>query len=153
MDSRKPKEEEEFLAQCPSWLRKALEGDFNFTPAERADFARSNLFVIYGDARDAYLEILKKYPYRLREYRKLQRKLGAESAVWLLPSPKPGRPLQDDVAREAEDLERAGLSQPNIALELNRRYPDRKDRKGNPTPFTGEAVRKMLARRRRPDKT
>jgi hypothetical protein len=147
LDCRRPKEEEEFLAQHPSWLRKLLEGDFALTPDEQADMTRSNFPEIFGQAEDAYFQLLRRYPERLREYRNLRKKLAVRSELSRLPSVTPGRPRQDTLAQEAKKLQQGGLSQPEIASELNRRHPDRRDRKGNLHPLTAEAVRKMLARR------
>jgi len=146
---------EEFLARQSSWVRKCLHGDYAFTPDERADFLQSNWPEVLGQARDEYLELLKKCPERLREYRKLQKRLGADSALLGVPSLPPGAPRQDSLAREAGELERTGLSLPEIARSLNLKYPGRKDRKGNMKPHTAESVRKLLERRReiRPDKT
>jgi hypothetical protein len=153
--SQKPKEEEEFLALKPSWVRKVLQGDFALTQDEQAEMAQANFPEVIGKAQDAYIELLEKYPKRFREYRKLQKKLGGESALYPLPKLRPGRPRQDSLAQEAAALEQTGLSQSEIARELNRRHPDRRDYKRNPYPVTAESVRKMLARRRgvAPDKT
>ncbi len=146
---------EEFLARQPSWLRKFLQGDNVLTPAERGEMTKGNWPEIYGDARDQYLELLKRHPNKLREYRKLQKKVALESALWLMPSLKPGAPRLDALALEASELEQSGLTQGDIAVSLNRKYPERQDRKGNKKPFTEESVRKLLKRRRAsmPDKT
>ena len=146
---------EEFLARQPSWRRKFLQGDNVLTPAERGEMTKGNWPEIYGDARDQYLELLKRHPNKLREYRKLQKKVALESALWLMPSLKPGAPRLDALALEASELEQSGLTQGDIAVSLNRKYPERQDRKGNKKPFTEESVRKLLKRRRAsmPDKT
>ena len=152
---QKPKEEEDFLARHPSWLRKVIQGDFDLTRDEQADMTQCNFPVVFGEANDAYIELLKRYPGRLREYRKLQKKLAIESVLAQLPSVTAGRPREDTLAQEANELKQAGMSQSEIARELNRRYPGRIDRKGNLRAITAESVRKMLARRRgsTPDKT
>ncbi len=146
---------EEFLARQASWLRKFLQGGNVLTPAERGEMTKGNWPEIYGDARDQYLELLKRHPNKLREYRKLQKKVALESALWLMPSLKPGAPRLDALALEASELEQSGLTQGDIAVSLNRKYPERQDRKGNKKPFTEESVRKLLKRRRAsmPDKT
>jgi len=147
---------ESFLAQQPSWARKALHGQ-NLSLEEMSALLQPDGYEILGKVRDEYLQLLQQCPAKLREYRKLQRKLGGEAALFGLPLVPPGAPRQDTFAQEAAELERAGMSQPKIALTLNRRYPNRKDCKGHKHPFTAEAVRKMLRRRRRetttPDKT
>jgi hypothetical protein len=145
---------EEFLARQLPWVRGTLQGD---PPSSEAISALQlpGGFEILGKAQDEYLELLKRCPQKLREYRKLQKKLAVESALRYVPSLQPGAPRLDALAQEARELEQAGLSQPDIARSLNRRFPERKDRKGNKKPLTAGAVRKLLERRRdeTPDKT
>lgn len=146
---------EEFLAAQPPWLRKILEGDYDLTREEQSDMVGVNWPELYGQARDKYLELLKRCPKRLRDYRKREKKRGAQSALQGIPSLKQGAPRLDDaVALEASELEQAGLTQADIALHLSRKYPQREDRKGNKKSFTEESVRKLLRRRRAhaPDK-
>lgn len=157
MDGTNPEDEqiEEFLSAQPSWLRRVLQCDYGLTLEERADMVSVNWPELYGQARDKYLELLKRCPKRLRDYRKREKKRGAQSAVQDVPSLKPGAPRLDDaVALEARELEQAGLTQAEIALFLSRKYPEREDRKGNKKPFTEESVRKLLKRRQphAPDK-
>lgn len=147
---------EEFLSRQPSWIRKILEGDYSLATEEHVQMQHSDWPELLGQAQDTYQELLRKHPEKLRQYRKLQRKLAANSAVLTLPKLRTGRPRQDSLAQEAEELRRSGLSQPKIAHELNRRYPDRKNRTGKKNPFTAEAVRKILGRHKRritPDKS
>jgi hypothetical protein len=110
---------------------------------------------VFGQAQDRYRELLKRYPEKLREYRKLQKRLGAQSALHDVPSVPLGAPREDKLAQEAGELEQSGLSQSDIASSLNLKYPDRQDRKGNKKPLTAESVRKLLGRRsgNTPDKT
>jgi hypothetical protein len=157
VDSKRPSEKriEDFLDRQLSWVRKALHGQ-PLSWEETAALQQPGAFEILGKAQDEYVELLKLCPARLSKYRKLQGKLAVKSVLSKLPSVPPGAPRQDAVAQEAEDLQRAGMSQPKIARALNLRYPNRKDSKGNEHPFSAEAVRKMLARRKReiaPDKT
>jgi hypothetical protein len=147
-------EDEEFLAQQPSWVSKILQGDYDLNAVEREEMIRADWPNIVGDAKDQYLEILRRNPKKLREYRELQKKLAAESALRNLPSLRPGPHRLDAIASEAKQLEQAGFTQAEIALSLSRKYPDRKDRKGNTKLFTAEGVRKLLKRRgfKTPDK-
>jgi hypothetical protein len=152
--SKTPEQElDEFLLTAPSCLRDLLRVQ-SMSREEQAEWFSSFYWwrlLSASNAQRRFEELLKRLPSKWREYCKLVRR----SALLGLPSAKVGRPRQDNLAQEAEELERAGLSQSKIALELNRRHPDRKDHKGNLRPFTSEAVRKMLARSRetRPDKT
>jgi hypothetical protein len=145
------REIEEFLARQPSWLRRILLGE----SVELSDFVSENWPEMIGAARDQYEELLKTHPDKLREYRDLQKRLAAESAVAFISALKPGARRLDSFALEAKELEANGLTQADIAATLNERYPDRRDRKGNQKPFTEEGVRKLLGRRRTgpPDKT
>ena len=124
------------------------------TPDERAEMVQCNWPEVFSQAQDKYRQLLKTDPEKLREYRKLQGKLGGHSALYGVPSWPAGAPREDALAKEARDLEREGLSQSDIAQALNRKYPDRTDRKGNKKPATAESVRKLLSRRRgtTPDK-
>jgi hypothetical protein len=147
---------EEYLSAKPSWLRKVLQCDYALTPEENAGMATVNWPEVYGQARDEYLELLRQCPDRLQEYRKLLKKQGAESAVVGVPSVPAGARRKDWLALEARELEQAGMSQPEIAAELNRRHPDLTDRKGNPRPITAEVVRhqlKTLRHRTSPEET
>lgn len=146
---------ERFLASQKPWIRSVLNGEYGESREILPGLSEPGGIEALNKARDEYEEVLKHCPEHLRKYRKDLRKLGSESSLSTVASLPVGRPRQDSLAQEAEELERAGLSQPKIALELNRRHPDRKDRRGNLSPVTEGAVRKMLARRREnsPDKT
>ena len=156
MDSESPERElEQFLAAQPSWLRKLLQADNALSPEEQACLVQQDWPEIYGQALDKYVLLLGRCPAKLREYRELQKRHAAESAVAFLPALKPGARRLDSFALEAKELEASGLTQADIAAELNKRHPDRRDRKGHKKPFTEEGVRKLLGRRRAqpPDKT
>jgi hypothetical protein len=114
---------------------------------------QENWPVVFGEAQDRYRELLKANPSKLREYRKLQKKLAAEIALLNVPPLRPGARRLDEVALEASQLAGTGLSQADIARTLNDKYPERKDRNGNKKPFTEESIRKLLKRGRSPDKT
>ena len=135
----------EFLAGKPSWLRKVLQHDYALTTEERAVMDSVNWPELYGEAHDEYLELLRQYPERLRDYRKSAEKHGAKSALFGVPSIAAGAPRKDWLAQECWKLLQAGLSQLEIARELNLRHPNLKDKKGNPRPVTKEVVRKQLA--------
>jgi len=145
-----------FLARQPSWVRKSLQGDYALTPNERAEMLESDWPEVFGQAQDEYRELLRPCPAKLREYRKLQKRLASESALQSIPSVPLGAPRKDALAEEAMTLRLEGLSQNSIARKLNERHPNLADRAGNPRPITGEVVRKLLATRRQripPEKT
>jgi hypothetical protein len=73
---------EEFLSAKPSWLRKYLQGDYSLSAEEQFEMRSVNWPEVYEQARDEYLEVLKRCPTRLRDYRERERKRGAESALW-----------------------------------------------------------------------
>jgi len=140
---------DEFLAQQCSWVRKFLQGNYALTPEERADYVQSNWPEIFGQAQDEYRELLKACPERLREYRALQKKLGAENGLCDVPAMPLGSPRKVSRAREIKELRQGGMSQSAIAREMNKRHPNLTDRMGNPRPITKEVVRKVLNPNRR----
>ena len=156
MGSKSPEQDlAEFLAAQPLWLRKVLQLDYPISPQDLAEMNKVNWPEVHGEAQDAYLKLLARCPAKLRDYRKRKKKQGAESAVADVPDLPLGAPRKNWLADECRKLQEAGMSQPEIARELNLRYPDLKDRKGNPRPITEEVVRKRLAslRKKSPDKT
>jgi hypothetical protein len=155
MDSKSPEQQlAEFLAAKPSWLRKIFQRHYDFTAEERKDMISANWILVYADAHDEFLELLAQCPDKLRDYRKLQRKIGAETALIGVPSLPSGAPPKDWLKDEAWELHQTGMSHPAVAVELNKRHPDLKDAKGNPRPITAEVVRKHLsAIKKGPEKT
>jgi hypothetical protein len=148
-------EEEEFLVRQPDSVRKRLLG-VGLSEGERREMLQSDWPDIFGNARDEYLQLLVRFPARLREYRKRQQKEAAKIAVLSLPSVPSGAPRKDSLAQEALTLKQSGLSHSAIARELNKRHPDLKDRNQNRRSISSEVVRKLLASRRLrtpPDKT
>lgn len=146
---------EEFLVARPSWLRKCLLGDFALTLEEQSHLAESNWPEIYGQVRDEYLKLLGRCPEKLREYRRREAKRSMDSALRGVPSLPIGAGRKDWLALEARELQKAGMSQPEIAAELNKRHPNLTDRKGNPRPITADVVRhqlRSLRRRSAPEK-
>ena len=155
MRFEKPKQQlREFLAAGPSWLLKIFQLD-SLSTEELSDLYQSFWWwqhLSSGKAQNDFERLLRRCPDEWRKYRKFCKKV----ALSRLPSARPGRPRKDALADEARELKQAGLSQSEIADTLNRQYPNLKDRKGNDRPVTAEAVRKLLASRRReitPDKT
>ena len=156
MGSKSPEQElDEFLAQKPFWLRKVLQRDFALTPEEKADMASVDFPEVYGRANDEYLDLLGRCPERLRDYRNRAENDGARSALDGVPRIPVGAPRKDWLSNECWELQQDGMSQPEIARELNLRHPHLTDKKGNPRPITEEVVRKQLAARRKkaPEKT
>ncbi|MGA9632888.1 MAG: hypothetical protein WBQ63_15790 [Candidatus Acidiferrales bacterium] len=145
---------ETFLAEQKPWVSAALKGEY-WSPEILRGLGEPGGIKTFNKALDDYEKLLKQCPEHLSAYRKREAKIAAESTLRSIPSLRPGRRRQDHLAQEAAQLAREGLSHSKIADELNRRYPDRKDRKANRSPVTKEAVRKMLSRGRTvtPDKT
>lgn len=133
----------EFLARQPSWVRKTIQGD-DLTSSELSEMNGTNWPEVFGVAQDEYRELLKRHPRELREYRKRQKQLTAKTALLNVPSVPVGAPRKDWLANEAKELHEAGMSQPEIARELNKGHPNLTDRHGNPRPITPEVVRKQL---------
>jgi hypothetical protein len=152
MGSNSPEEKqiEEFLASLPPCLRKAVQGDLALTREEEIECLRtSNLAETYGQARDTYLKLLQGCPAKLREYREREAKNASKNALRDVPTLSEGAPRKTWLARAIRELHREGMSQREIAEELNKKYPNQADRKGNARPITAEVVRKQLAAHRR----
>jgi hypothetical protein len=156
MDSKDREQQlAEYLFAKPSWLRKVLQLDYALTTEELADMASVNWPVVYGEARDEYLGLLERCPDKLSDYRKRLKTQGSKSALVGVPGMPLGAPRKEWLAQLCRELQERGMSQPEIAREVNLRYPDLKDKKGNLRPITEEVVRKRLSsgRKRTPEKT
>ena len=99
-------------------------------------------FDMLFQARDEYLELLKRCPAKLRAYREREGKRAAEVALFDVPSLSVGAPRKDSRAAEAIGLRKAGLSWAKIAIELNRKY-------GTGTTTVGAVRQLVLYRGRR----
>lgn len=99
-------------------------------------------FDMLFQARDEYLELLKRCPAKLRAYREREGKRAAEVALFDVPSLSVGAPRKDSLAAEAIGLRKAGLSWAKIAIELNRKY-------GTGTTTVGAVRQLVLYRGRR----
>jgi len=113
-------------------------------------------FEIRLQSWNKYLELLRDCPERLREVRKLESRLASKVMLSSLPAVPPGAPVKQSRKNEISELHQRGLNHRQIAEELNRRYPDLRDRKGNLRPITKEVVAKDLAslrKQRPPEKT
>jgi hypothetical protein len=92
VDLNSPDDEERFLAEKPSWLRKYLEGHGNrLTLVEWSDMRRCKWWEL-RQAELAYLKVLKKYPEKLKAYRKRVARDAAKDRLSMLPSVPPGAP-------------------------------------------------------------
>jgi len=143
MDDRRD-ECEQFLARQKSWIRAVLKGDYGSPDIPPAMAAVGGIEEL-NKARDQYEEVLNACPKHLKEYRKLAARLGARTALFGVPSLVVGAPRKDWLAQECWQLQQIGLSQPEIAREMNLRYPDLRDKNGNLRPISKEVVRKHLA--------
>jgi hypothetical protein len=136
MRLKSPEDElEEFLAGQPSWRRKLLLDDLSLSKEEASAATRSS-WIEVTKVHEEYLELLRRCPSKLREYR--QRRIdNALSGVPLLPS---GAPRKDGLAKEAAELRRSGLSWAKIALALNHKH--------GPGTTTAGAIRQLLRSRK-----
>jgi hypothetical protein len=145
---------EEFFARQPNFVREILRDDCLSTESMSA-LTQPGAFEILGEARDEYLQLLRTCPAELREFRKREEKRGGKSALFGLPPVPAGARRKDWLAEECLELQQLGMSQPEIAAELNRRHPTLKDQKGNLRPITADVVRhhlRSLRRRGSPEK-
>ena len=148
--SRDPEKElKEFLAPLPAWMRRTIqEGFSSLTQAEILEWVNNTEEVFRRTAE--YERILQQIPSKWREYRKRlkgdARRTAQYEAQFLVPKGKPGRPRKDDLAQEAQLLQRRGMKFPQIAGELNKKP-------GEDSKTTADAIRKLLKRRSQPDKT
>ena len=151
---------ERFIARQEPWIQSVLTGavgnDESATATEvNAALAQPGGIETLNKATDEYEELLKHCRKHLSEYRKQRKKQATQSALFGVPELPVGAPRKDWLADECSELERRGKSQTEIADELNLRYPNLTDRKGNRRAITVEVVRKQLAalRKRAPEKT
>jgi len=140
---------EEFLAPLPVWMRRTLQEGFpSLTQAEILEWT-NNSEEIFKRTKE-YELILQQIPAKWKEYRdRLKREVRQSQkfeAQFLIPRGKPGAPRKDYLAQQAELLQQQGRTFPQIAVELNKKL-------GKDKETTAEAVRKLLKRRSRPDKT
>lgn len=138
--SPEEKELEAFLSVLPSFRRKEFQhGISSFNQDEMNEWIRNA--VEDPDTataqRQEYERLARRIPALWREYRK----------TTVIPSPLPanpvGRPKKVALAKEAANLQRAGMNNPQIASALNKRH-------GTDTTTAG-AIRKLL--KRHPDKS
>lgn len=145
---------DEFLAQQLPWVRKALRLEID--EEVRTALLEPGGLKIRLESWNKYLELLRDCPERLREVRKLESRLASKVMLSSLPAVPPGAPAKEWREKEISELDQRGLNHRQIAEELNRRYPDLRDRKGNLRPTTKEVVAKVLAHLRKlesPEKT
>lgn len=112
---------EGFLARQHPYVRDYLQG----SPLSWEDMLalqEPEAFERFFQARDEYLELLKRCPAHLRDYRAREAKRGAEAALSDVPSVPVGAPRKDPLAEEAIKLRKAGLSWAKIAIRLNCKY-------------------------------
>jgi hypothetical protein len=138
---KSPEQEvEEFLASKPTWMEKALQGDFSLMPLGLE--WTSNLDRVF-ELTPKYERILRQIPAKWKEYRKERKRNYGSLAQPMVPKGKPGRPSKSALAEEAANLRRSGMNNLQIAAELNKRPGEKKT--------TSEAIRKLL--KRHPDKS
>lgn len=112
---------EEFLSRQLSYVRNYLQG-FPLSWEDMLALQQRDSFDRLFQARDEYLELLKRCPAKLRAHREREAKRAAEVALFDVPSLPVGAPRKDSLAAEAIELRKAGLSWAKIAIELNRKY-------------------------------
>jgi hypothetical protein len=130
-----PEEElEMFLAQYPPWMKDLL------WKSPSPDNLR-----LYPGVVEQYESILERIPGEWHKYREAKRKYLKRELLSL--GGRAGRPRNDALAKEAQQLRSEGKSYAKVAHALNLRH-------GKVT--SKEAVRKLLSSRKRghpPDKT
>ena len=88
-----PDDEQRFLAEKPSWLRKLLQADWSsITRDDQAEMLRCNWIELWDKTEAEYLEVLKRFPDKLRAHRRRVARLAAKNSLSTLPSPSPGAP-------------------------------------------------------------
>jgi hypothetical protein len=135
-----------FLTQLPVWARREL----MYYPMSAEDLLQSATSDLKtAELRGRFEEILRCNRQLWNEYcRRVQRQNQSVGALWKVfqyrPKGIPGRSRKDGLAKEAHSLQHRGLSNPQIAAQLNNAH-------GAGTTTT-EAVRKLLDRHPDPDK-
>jgi hypothetical protein len=130
-------------------MRRTLQEGFpSLTQGEILEWT-SNSEEIFSRTKQ-YEQILQQIPAKWREYRERLKREARRTfqfeAQFLVPKGKPGAPRKDGLAQQAALLQQQGKTFPQIAFELNKEL-------GKDDKTTAEAVRKLLKRRSRPDKT
>lgn len=140
-----PEEElAQLLAQLPPWAENILWE--RWSAGEFWAWLQSDLFDRWPEITDGYENILKRCPERWRAYCKAHEEAGIRFArTWLTPSerPGPGAPRHDTRAEQAAELLKNGMNLPQVAAELKKQGIE----------TTPDALRHLLSRRSKPDKT
>ena len=106
VDFNSPDDEQRFLAEKPSWLRKCLQGNNTLTPEEKSEMGRCNWLEVSLQAEDEYLEVLKRYPEKLKAYREREAKSAAKTRLLTIPSVPAGAPrgMRKETRKDAHHL-------------------------------------------------
>ena len=128
----------QFLAQQLPYVRAYLQ-DGSITYELQRALTSKPTFEAFFQAQDDYEELLKRHPAVLKKDRQRVAKLALKLALSRLPSSPLGARREDALAQQAVELQQAGMTLPDIARELNRKHPDREDRKGNKKPLRRKA--------------
>jgi hypothetical protein len=141
------KDIQEFLARQSPWIRNLLQGEGLSRDDMQALIQQPGAFDIFFQAEDEYINLLKRCPSKLKEYRRRKVDEAVRSALSRLPQVPSGAPRKDWLAEEALELNRAGLSYGKVAIELNRRH--------GPNTTNAEAIRALIRSRKQspPEKT
>ena len=94
MCANRPQEKEidDFLAAQSSWIRKVLQGDYALTHEEQTQMTLDNFPGIFNEAEEQYLELLKRHPAKLKEYREREAARAAQDVLRSLPQLPVGAP-------------------------------------------------------------
>jgi DNA-binding NarL/FixJ family response regulator len=130
----------DFLAPLPVHLQKSL---LHHPMSVQETIDSVDTAMQEAELRPKLESILRRIPGEWKQYVKRARRGADVLSRLIVPKGKPGRSKKTALAEEAASLHRAGMNNPQIAGELNRRHGQ-----GTTTP---EAVRKLLLRH--PDKT
>jgi hypothetical protein len=127
---------ERFLARQKPWIPSELTGEYESREILAA-LSQPGGIEALNKATDEYEVLISHCRRHLREYRKRRAREGSRSALWGLPGLPVGAPRKDWLRQECLELQRMGLSQPEIASELNKRSSEPQGSQGQPSPHIG----------------
>lgn len=143
MSKNAEKELQDFLAAHPPWVLKALYYDLEALSGDELTSWFNDLGRIDREVRPEYENIIRQIPAQWNKYLQARRKLLLEAARAAAPKCRAGAPRKDVIAEEAAQLKRRGMNFLQVAAELKKQGIE----------TTPEAIRKLLKRHSKPDKT
>jgi hypothetical protein len=131
------KELEEFLASKPAWMQRVLQEDLSSFSSDELSEWNSNQDAVFK-LKPECERLLRQIPAKWNQYRNRQKRNCQPLLQMMISKSRPGRPRKAAIAQEAAKLRHAGMNDPQIAAELNKRH-------GRGT-ATSESVRKLRNR-------